>query len=124
MRNLLLALALLTAACGGDSSGPSRIEVEGTWSGQFSTSGGTPVTLTMTLIETNGSVTGNSTLVTTGGSIAETVTGTYSPPQVSLQFHSAGFEDSNLSGTVGETTLTGTLNGSGFNNISITLSRQ
>ena len=124
MRAPLAVLAVLFLAACSDSNEPSRIEIEGSWTGQFATSGGTPVTLNMTLIETNGAVTGNSTLVTSGGSIAETVTGTYSPPSVSLQFHSDGFEDSNLSGTVGESTLTGTLNGSGFNNIAITLQRQ
>ena len=124
MRAPLAVLALLVLAACSDSNEPSRIEVEGSWTGQFTTSGGTAVTLNMTLIETAGAVTGNSTLVSSGGSLAETVTGTYSPPSVSLNFHSEGFSDSNLAGTVGETTLTGTLNGSGFNNIALTLQRQ
>ena len=123
MRAAFCGLLLILGACS-DNSGPSRIEVEGSWSGQFATSGGTPVTWNMTLIETNGAVTGNSTLVTSSGSIAETVSGTYSPPTVSLQFSSAGFEDSNLTGTVGQSTIQGTLVGSGFNSIPVTLTRQ
>jgi hypothetical protein len=114
----------LTLGCGNDSSGPARIEVEGNWSGSFNLTSGTPVTLNMTLTETSGSVSGNGTLVSAGSSIAETISGTYSRPQVSLNFHSEGFSDSNLSGTVGETTITGTLTGSGFQNLAITLTRQ
>lgn len=124
MRYLLIAVLLLGACGGDDNTGPARIEVEGTWVGHFATSSGTQVTWSMTLIETNGAVTGSSTLVTAGESIAEQVTGNYVPPTVSLQFHSEGFSDSNLTGTVSQTQLSGTLNGSGFNNVAVTLTRQ
>lgn len=52
---------------------------------------------------------------------ALTVQGTYSSPHLSLTL---AFEDMNLTATVGETDLTGTVNGSGFLNASVTLARQ
>jgi hypothetical protein len=52
---------LLLAGCGGDSSGPARIEVEGSWAGNFTFSSGTQGSLTLTLQETDGTVSGTGT---------------------------------------------------------------
>ena len=117
---------MLTAACGGDgSSGPTRVEAEGSWTGSIKDNSGSQVgTLTLTLTETNGSVSGNGNLASSSEALAVTASGTYSPPNLSLNLSAPGFETVNLSATVGEQTMTGTLNGSGFVNSGITLNRQ
>lgn len=123
MRRLLMLLAL--AACGGDSNEPTRIEAEGQWSGGIHDNSGTTVgNMTLTLVETSGAVTGSGSLTAGTLGLALTTTGTYTPPSLSLTVTAPGFENMNLTATVGETTLTGTLNGSGFVNSGITLNRQ
>lgn len=121
MWRAVFALLLLSTACSGDN-GPSRIEVEGTWRGTF-TDKGDVGGIQMTLQEANGAVTGAGSLSITDA-LAVTVTGTYSPPHVSLTLSAPGVENVNLSGTVGETTLDGTLNGSGFFGSGLTMHRQ
>jgi hypothetical protein len=121
---LTLSYLLLALGCGGDKTGPTRIEVEGSWTGHFQFSSGASGTLTMVLTEANGTVTGNGTTVGPGGSISQTISGTYVPPNVLLSLHTEGFEDTNISAVVGETQMTGTMTGSGFNGTSITLTRQ
>lgn len=123
MRHFMLSTLLLLAACGGDTTAPARIEVAGSWNGSFSSAGVTG-TIAMTLQETSGAVTGNGTLTGGGTATPLTVTGTYAPPNASLALHATGFNDINLSGTVSDQTLTGTLNGSGFVGVSITMNRQ
>jgi hypothetical protein len=125
MRYLLVGLTLLIAACGGDSgpTEPDVPEVEGQWNGPITTNLGSG-SLALTLNEASGTVTGTGTLSVTGDALALTVTGNYAPPNVSLQMTSAGFEPMNLSGTVSEDEIDGTLNGSGFVNIAVTLTRQ
>lgn len=113
---------MLLLACGGDKTGPARIEAEGSWSGSFTVA--EPITLSLTLVETTGNVTGNGTLVSPSASVALSVAGTYVPPALSVSVTAPGFNDLNLSATVGETSMTGTLNGSGFSNQAVTLTRQ
>jgi hypothetical protein len=60
----------------------------------------------------------------TEASLAVTASGTYSEPSLSLNLAATGFETVNLTATVGEETMTGMLNGSGFVNSAITLNRQ
>jgi hypothetical protein len=72
----------------------------------------------------NGVVTGNGTFRFPGSANALTVTGTYLPPALSLTLQTPGFEDTNLSATVEKDRMRGTLNGSGFQNESVTLARQ
>jgi hypothetical protein len=125
MRYLLAGLTLLIAACGGDSGStePDVPDVQGQWNGPINTNVGSG-NLALTLNEANGNITGSGTLTVTGDALALTVTGNYAPPNVSLQMTSPGFEPMNLSGTVNEDEINGTLNGSGFVNIAVTLDRQ
>jgi hypothetical protein len=125
MRYLLVGMMLLVAGCGGGdgSTEPDEPQVEGQWNGPINTDVGSG-SLALTLTETDGTVSGTGTLSVTGDALALTVTGTYAPPNVSLQMTSEGFEPLNLSGEVDEEEIDGTLNGSGFVNIAVTLTRQ
>jgi len=117
----IAALLFFVAACGGDSSGP-KTTVAGNWTGSGTTSGGSAFTLGLVLVENAGAVTGTGTLAG-GTSIALTVTGTYSAPSVGLTMSSPGFSPLNLTATVSGKSMTGTLNGSGFNNTAITFTK-
>jgi hypothetical protein len=55
--------------------------------------------------------------------VAVTAEGTYATPDLTLTLSAQGFEDVNLSAEVGETSIVGTRNGSGFINSDITLNR-
>jgi hypothetical protein len=125
MRYLLVGLMLCLAGCGGGdgSTEPDEPQVEGQWNGPINTDVGSG-SLALTLTEGDGTVSGTGTLSVTGDALALTVTGTYVPPNVSLQMTSQGFEPMNLSGEVAEEEIDGTLNGSGFVNIAVTLTRQ
>jgi hypothetical protein len=125
MKGLVLALLVLVAACGGDSTGPTKIEAEGAWHGTINDNGGNQIgTMSLTLTETSGSVSGTGNLSNAGTGIAVTATGTYSQPNLSLNLTAPGFSAVNLTATVGQRTMTGTLNGSGFVNSAITLQRE
>jgi hypothetical protein len=96
---VLVAVSLL--ACGNDSSGPGE-GVEGQWSGTV-----TPgVTLTLTLTERDGEVSGAGTLTAASDAVALDTEGTYSEPSLSLTLTSEGFQDMNLTATVGDQVLT------------------
>ncbi len=125
MRYLLVGLMLLVTGCGGGdgSTQPDDPEVEGQWNGPINTDGGSG-SLAVTLTETDGTVTGTGTLSVTGDALALSITGTYAPPNVSLQMSAPGYEPMNLSGEVSDEEIDGTLNGSGFVNIAVTLRRQ
>ncbi len=122
MKWTLAVLAMLAAACGGDdSNGPAQVEAEGSWSGSINNNGGTQIgTMTLTLTETGGTVSGTGNLASSDEGIAVSASGTYSQPSLSLNLAATGFETVNLTATVGEGTMTGTLNGSGFVNSAIT----
>lgn len=125
MRILSVAvLAMLVAACGGDS-GPAPIQAEGSWTGPVkNNSGATIGTLSLTLIETSGTVSGSGNIAGSTVATALTVAGTYTEPSLSLILSSQRFNDINLGGTVSETEIVGSLNGSGFVQSNITLTRQ
>lgn len=102
-----------------------ELEAEGSWSGPVHDNSSAAVgTLSLTLSETNGVVTGSGSLNSASNAIAVTASGTYTPPNLSLTMSAPGFSDLNLTATVGKTSMTGTLNGSGFINSSVTLNRQ
>jgi len=114
----ILTFALL-AACGGDSTAPVA-SVAGSWSG--SSNGGT---LTMTLTQADGSISGNGQINGPGGAEALVVNGTFAAPTLSVSLTAQGFEPINLTASlVNKTQLVGALNGSGFSNLSIVLNKQ
>jgi len=109
----------LTACGGGDSNGPSRPNLDGGWSG--SNAG---ITLTMALNENRSSVTGDGNITSINGSFALTISGTFADPSVALTMSATGFQDLSFTGSLTSgTSMTGTLNGSGFNGFSITLNK-
>lgn len=118
-RFLAVALTALLAACGGDSGEP-RLSLTGTWAGSLEAS-----TMRLTLTQSGTDVTGNGTVTAGTTSIPLTAVGTVSDgSSFALTVSSSGFSPLNFSGTFGKTTMTGTVNGSGFTNAAVTLSRQ
>ena len=123
-RVLLAALVAFAVGCGGDGGSDNTPTLDGQWVGTVNTSSGSGE-LSLTLNEgNNGQVTGTGTLTVVGDAVALTVTGNYSPPDVSLQMTNPQFEPANLTGTVSKDQIKGTLNGSGLVSISVTLVRQ
>jgi hypothetical protein len=120
MRRIIFAvLAVALLACGGDSTAPKLTDVTGAWTG---TSGG--VSMSLTLVQTGTTVTGSGNL--TGGTtaIAVTASGTYAPPNLSLTLQSPGYQPINYAGTLANPDLiNGTLNGSGFTNIALPITK-
>lgn len=129
---LVASLALL-AGCGGESLTPSTADLSGGWSG--SSEG---VTLNLTLSEDmEGNLTGSGSISGETESFSVTVSnGTHSGSSFSMQLDAGeGVENATYSGTVvvsegtggtgpsDQVLLDGSLNGSGFNNFQITLSR-
>jgi hypothetical protein len=123
-KTLFSALLAMAMACGGDGGNePSIPDAEGQWNGPINTSSGSG-NLTLTLNGAGGNITGSGTLTVPGDALSLTVTGNHVHPNISLQMSSAGFEPMNLGGTLSDTQIQGVLNGSGFVNIAVTLTRQ
>jgi hypothetical protein len=80
--------------------------------------------MNLTLTETGGNVTGSGTLAGPGGTVSVTVTGTHSHPSVSLTLSLTGFNPAVFTGSfTNDNTIPGALNGSGFVNFGITITR-
>lgn len=118
-RRTLLFTAIALAACG--STEPSAI-ISGNWAGFTAGVAG----LQATLLATNGSVTGNGTLVVVGGSnFTVTITGVATGQTVSLTLTSGLHPAILYQATItNSTTLTGTLTGSGFIGESLVLKKE
>lgn len=119
---LAILITALTLACS-DSLGPESV-VNGTWTGSGS-DGSATFTSTVTLNESKGTISGSGNLTGPGGAVAITVTGTHTGASVSLTLAITGFQPANFTGTVAADGLrmNGTLNGSGFQNFVLTLTR-
>ncbi len=123
MKRVLLLAALAALVIGCRSGTEPTPTVTGQWTGSF-IAGGNGLSLTLTLQDAGGAVTGSGHLDAAGVSIAWTATGTHVHPNVSLTLTSAGYESVNLSGHCDNaSTISATLNGSGFVGNSITLRR-
>jgi hypothetical protein len=119
---VLVALAL--TGCGSDEGHePDNSEAEGTWAGII-TGDAQEGSLEWTLQDTDGGISGNGSLSTATASVALTIEGTFSPPNLTLTVSPQGVEDFSFFGTVGETSMKGRLNGAGFVNRTVTLDRQ
>ena len=119
MRYLLLCLAL--AACG-DSPTQPTITLTGAWSGTIDGQ-----TLYLVLSEgAGGTVTGTGSLTYPGeGGVALTVrSGTHVTPNVSLVLEASGYDDTSFTGTVTASEIQAYLNGSGFLNDYVLMTRQ
>jgi len=119
---LALAMVLALAACGDNGTEPELPTVSGSWSG---TSQG--ITLNLTLSEgVGGAVAGSGNIAGPDSNISLIVRqGTHAHPDVSLVLGAQGYEDMNFAGRMsGETQITGTLNGSGFDNFNFNLGRR
>jgi hypothetical protein len=82
------------------------------------------MSMNLSLSQTGQSVTGNGSMSSSGGAVAVSVSGHFANPSFSLTLSAPGYEDSNFSGTLSGNSITGILNGSGFNQVGMTLTRQ
>jgi hypothetical protein len=121
MRYVLTAvLCSLLVACGSESATAPKPSVGGTWSGTVAGQ-----TLSLTLIENSGAVTGTGTITNTPtGTRALTVTGTFVSAKLAATMSSGTLQPIALQATVAASTMTGALTGSGFTGEGITLNRQ
>ena len=130
----MLALTTALAACGGGSSDnitapppPPVATVSGNWIGSYSyTYAGQRYneTVTMNLVDNHGIVSGVGTMGSGSSASAETLSGTFNPPNITLIIHDNTSADAVFTGTVMGSTMSGVLNGSGFVNDAITFTRQ
>lgn len=129
---LTLFAGVTVTACGGsgDGSGSNIIapssNVSGTWTGSYSYAIGssyytTPVSASLN--DLNGNISGSGFFGSGSTATAETFTGTYTPPNITIVIHDPGTQDAVFTGTVRGNIMTGVLNGSGFNNDAITFTR-
>ena len=119
---VLLALALF--GCGDDGgTQPEASRAEGTWVG-ITTGDAQEGVLEWTLQDTDGDISGSGSLSTATDTVALTIEGTFSPPNLSLTVSPQGFDNFTFFGTVGEESMKGRLNGAGFVNRTVTLDRQ
>ena len=111
MKRLLLGLVVGLLACGGTTEPTPH--VSGSWAGSAS---GQAVALT--LIESNGTITGNGTLAgTPTGTRAMTVNGVFTNPTFNLSFTSGTLQPVNFTGHYNGSIpaqLVGNFSGSGF----------
>lgn len=115
---VVFSMAVLTAGGCRDSTAPEPT-IAGAWSG----SGG-GISMSMSLTESAHAVTGNGSMSGPDGALAMTVTGTFTNPNFSLTVTAQGYENMNFAGTLSGNSATGVMNGSGFNQVGMTLTRK
>ena len=119
MRKILMLVAVLAFAGACDKTTEPAPTVTGAWSG----SGG-GITMSLSLTQAGQAVTGTGSMSSSGGAVAVSANGNFSNPSLSVTLSAAGYEDSNFAGTLSGNTMTGILNGSGFNQVGMTLTRK
>jgi len=85
------------------------------------------MSFSVTLAQSGSTVTGSGQASGPGGAVALTVSnGTFAPPAVSLTLNAQGYQPMNFSGTQSQAQnqIIGSLNGSGFQNDVLVLTRQ
>jgi hypothetical protein len=124
-RLLAIGIAICLAACG-DGAGitpPPPGGVDGTWGGTFEADS-QEITLTLNLSDSSGTVSGDGTLETPDGNFDLTAAGDFETPRLSLEITTPGHDPVSLVALVGDSSMTGTIGGEGFDNESFTLDRQ
>ena len=102
------ALVALALACGDDSSGPSGAQLDGTWSGDTDLG-----TMSITLNETGGDITGTGLLTAGSHSADLALEGTLDGSTVVIEVSSPVLTPFELNGSVNGNTMTGTIDGAG-----------
>lgn len=122
-QRFILAGAILgLLACGGASSSvapPPALNPAGTWQG---VNGNT--TIRLTLSNTGGTITGNAQFTQGATPSTMNVAGSVAGSTVTLTFAQSGVQPITFAGNVSATQLTGTLNGSGYANVTWIFLRQ
>ncbi len=115
----LLLLAVL-AGCGSDGpTGPESVSIQGTWTGI--TSG---VNIRMTFAAGSEAVVGNGSFTGPGLVLPLTINGTRLGVDLNLTLSSPGFEPTIFTGTIiSATSISGQLNGSGFVNTPVSMTK-
>jgi hypothetical protein len=129
MKRFVAGVSLLfltaVAGCGGDSPTAPAPTATGTWAGTMHGADIEGITLSLTLVENAGSVTGSAQLGGTNVPKSLVVTGTFASPSLSITMTQGGLHPpANLTGTINGSTLTAFVNGSGFSADPITMTRQ
>jgi hypothetical protein len=122
MRRLFaIALALCVAGCGRDSLEPV-ITVDGQW---YGLQNGYSLSLNLTQTAA-GDVGGTALLAGNSGYTDATVAGTFNYPTLSLTIAATNFDPVLYTGTMSQTSakIDGKLNGSGFTNLVLNISKQ
>ncbi len=119
----LLALAVTLAACGESATEPDLPDIGGPWEGPILTRS----TIVLLLFDVEGAVSGSGWIDVPSGTDVNfsEVTGSHNYPNVNLTIRASGYQDIILTGTLSGagTTITARLNGSGFTNDALTLTR-
>lgn len=118
---ILLSLLTLSGCKKEQTTSPEpNPSLTGRW---FGASGGLMISLTLT--ESNQSVSGSGSISSGTQSLAITISGTHVYPNVSLNISATGYQPMNFTGRFSDkNTIPGKFNGSGFVDFDITLIRQ
>ena len=125
LASVSLACIALVAGCSKDSPTAPKATATGSWAGTMHGADIEGITLSLSLVESNGSVTGSAQLGGTNVPKSLVVTGTFAAPSLSITMTTGALgQPANLTGTISGNTLTATVNGSGFSADPITMTRQ
>ena len=113
--------AISVLGCGDDSLAPV-MTVDGEWSG---VQNGYSVSLNL-IQAADGSVSGNALVAGVSGATQAPVSGTFTFPALALTITPASFEPFTYTGTMSQTSarIDGKLNGSGFSNLVVNISKR
>jgi hypothetical protein len=119
MRRLLVLTFALVAAC--NTSSAPQASVAGSW---FGTGGGYVMNLALT--QNGQNIAGTGSIEGVSGTVQLTATGTFSAPNFTLTMKSPGLSDFTYAGSVDAKgrTMSGDMNGGGFNHLQMALARR